>query len=72
MFTSPEGTQVRRSNLAPEARSKAVELTGLSPTPTFHDMRQTAVSLCIAAGASDLEVAEPTTGPHGATNCCLL
>ena len=58
MFTSPDGAQVRRSNLRRRVWSTAVELAGVSPALTFHDMRHTAVSLWIAAGASDLEVAK--------------
>ncbi|MGH3848358.1 MAG: tyrosine-type recombinase/integrase, partial [Pseudonocardiaceae bacterium] len=58
VFTSPSGTQVRANNLRRRAWAAAVQLAGLEPAPTFHDMRHTAVSLWIAAGASDLEVAK--------------
>lgn len=34
-----------------------MRLAGLDPAPTFHDMRHTAVSLWVASGASDLEIA---------------
>ena len=48
----------RANNLRRREWPKAVALAGLDPQPTFHDMRHTAVSLWIAAGASDLEVAK--------------
>jgi integrase len=58
VFTSPNGAQIRANNLRRRAWAHAVELAGLKPAPTFHDMRHTAVSLWIAAGATDLEVAK--------------
>ena len=57
IFTSEEGTQVRVNNLRRRQWASAVERAGL-PGLTFHDMRHTAVSLWVAAGASDLEVAK--------------
>lgn len=57
VFTSPEGTQVRSGNLRRRHWAPAVALAGLDGC-TFHDMRHTAVSLWVAAGASDLEVAK--------------
>jgi integrase len=56
IFTSPDGAIVRPRNLRRRAWEQAVALAELDPAPTFHDMRHTAVSLWIAAGASDLEV----------------
>jgi integrase len=58
LFTSPSGSQIRANNLRRRAWASAVELAGLDPAPTFHDMRHAAVSLWIAAGASDIEVAK--------------
>lgn len=58
LFTSPTGSQIRANNFRRRAWARAVQLAGLDPAPTFHDMRHTAVSLWIAAGASDIEVAK--------------
>ena len=57
VFTSPEGNHVRSGNLRRRHWAPAVALAGLDGF-TFHDMRHTAVSLWVAAGASDLEVAK--------------
>lgn len=57
VFTSAEGDQVRANNLRRRHWAAAVRLAGLDGL-TFHDMRHTAVSLWVAAGASDLEVAK--------------
>ncbi len=57
VFTSPEGHQVRSGNLCRRHWAPAVARAGLDGF-TFHDMRHTAVSLWVAAGASDLEVAK--------------
>ncbi len=57
VFTSPEGDQVRANNLRRRQWASAVSRAGLDGF-TFHDMRHTAVSLWVAAGASDLEVAK--------------
>jgi integrase len=48
---------VRASNLRRRQWTAAVARADL-PGFTFHDMRHTAVSLWVAAGASDLEVAK--------------
>ena len=64
MFTSPEGNQVRAGNLRRRHWAPAVARAGLDGF-TFHDMRHTAVSLWVAAGASDLEVAK-WAGPSSA------
>lgn len=58
VFTAPSGAAIRANNLRRRAWADAVDLAGFDPKPTFHDMRHTAVSLWIAAGASDLEVAK--------------
>lgn len=58
VFTSARDKQVRANLLRRREWADAVALAGLDPAPTFHDMRHTAVSLWIAAGASDLEVAK--------------
>jgi integrase len=57
VFTGPDGGQLRANNLRRREWAQAVRLSGLDPHPTFHDMRHTAVSLWIASGASDLEIA---------------
>lgn len=57
VFTSPDGGQIRANNLRRREWAKAVRLMGLEPAPTFHDMRHTAVSLWVASGASDKEIA---------------
>ena len=57
MFTSAEGNQIRAGNLRRRHWAPAVARAGLDGF-TFHDMRHTAVSLWVAAGASDLEVAK--------------
>ncbi|MEO7443620.1 MAG: tyrosine-type recombinase/integrase, partial [Acidimicrobiales bacterium] len=59
VFTSPDGAQVRANNLRRRQWASAVALAGFDGL-TFHDMRHTAVSLWVAAGASDLEVAKWT------------
>ena len=58
VFTTEGGQQVRANNLRRREWAKAVDAAGLGISPTFHDMRHTAVSLWVAAGASDLEVAK--------------
>lgn len=57
VFTSAEGQQIRANNLRRRAWAHAVAACDLGGF-TFHDMRHTAVSLWVAAGASDLEVAK--------------
>ncbi|HEX2048802.1 MAG TPA: site-specific integrase [Acidimicrobiales bacterium] len=57
VFTSPEGNQVRSGNLRRRHRAPAVARAGLDGF-TFHDMRHAAVSLWVAAGASDLDGAK--------------
>lgn len=58
VFTTRTGERLRSNNLRRREWAAAVKVLGLDPVPTFHDMRHTAVSLWIAAGASDLEVAK--------------
>jgi integrase len=58
IFPSPDGSVLRPRNLRRRAWDKAVTLAGLDPRPTFHDMRHTAVSLWVAIGATDLEIAK--------------
>lgn len=58
VFTGPDGGQLRANNLRRREWADAVRLAGLDPAPTFHDMRHTAVSLWVASGASDLEIAK--------------
>jgi integrase len=56
IFPSPNGQTLLPRNLRRRVWEPAVALTDIERVPTFHDMRHTAVSLWIAAGASDLEV----------------
>lgn len=58
VFTSPDGGPIRANNLRRREWAQAVRLSGIVPVPTFHDMRHTAVSLWVAIGASDLEIAK--------------
>ena len=57
IFTTSGGHQVRANNLRRREWAAAVARAGLDGL-TFHDMRHTAVSLWVAAGATDLEVAK--------------
>ncbi len=57
VFTSPSGQITRAHNLRRRQWLPAVARADLGGF-TFHDMRHTAVSLWVAAGASDLEVAK--------------
>lgn len=57
VLSSHEGTTIRANNVRRREWAKAVRLAGLDPKPTFHDMRHTAVSLWILAGASDMQIA---------------
>lgn len=57
IFTSEKAAQVRVNNLRRRHWASAAERAGLAGL-TFHDMRHTAVSFWVAAGASDLEVAK--------------
>ena len=57
VFTSPEGSQVRSGNLRRRYWAPAVGRAGVDGF-TFRDMRHTAVSLWVAAGASNLEMAK--------------
>ncbi|HEX2699215.1 MAG TPA: tyrosine-type recombinase/integrase [Acidimicrobiales bacterium] len=57
VFTGRDGAQLRANNLRRREWAQAVQLSGLDPAPTFHDMRHTAVSLWVASGASDMEIA---------------
>lgn len=58
VFTSPRRQQIRANNLPRREWATAVQVGQLDPVPTFHDMRHATVSLWIAAGATDLEVAK--------------
>lgn len=56
VFTSPTGTQLRASNFARRVFHPAVErcraLDSTFPEIVFHDLRRTAVTLAISAGAN--------------------
>ncbi len=58
IFPSPDGKMLRPNQFRPRQWAAAVDASGLDPVPTPHDMRHTAVSLWVAAGANDLEVAK--------------
>jgi integrase len=57
VFPAHEGGYLRPKNLRRRAWLRAVDIAGLTGM-TFHDMRHTAVSLWVAAGATDMEVAK--------------
>lgn len=57
VFTSTDGAQVRANNLRRREWAAAIAQAGLDGL-TFHGTRHTGVSLWVAAGASDLEVAK--------------
>jgi len=57
VFAARDGQQLRANNLRRRAWADAVAAAGLQGF-TFYDLRHTAVSLWVAAGASDLEVAK--------------
>lgn len=56
VFTSPEGHPIRLSLFRRRFWTPAVNAAGLSPL-RIHDLRHTAISLWIAAGASPTEIA---------------
>ena len=51
VFPAPEGGYLRRANFRRRLWAPAVERAGISPAPTFHHLRHTAVALAIAQGA---------------------
>jgi integrase len=55
VFTAPEGGPIRRTLWSQRFWRPAVQAAGLGPL-RVHDLRHTAVSLWLAAGASPLEV----------------
>ena len=57
LFTSPEGSLLRRSHFERRIWAPAVEKVGLDAGLTFHGLRHTAVSILIAEGASIVELA---------------
>jgi integrase len=57
LFTSPEGSLLRRSHFERRVWAPAVERIGLDAGLTFHGLRHTAVSILIAEGASIVELA---------------
>jgi len=58
VFTSEEGTPLRRSNFRRRVWLPAVEAAGLPSRVTFHDLRHACASWLIHAGANPLEVAQ--------------
>jgi integrase len=57
VFTSPEGSMLRRSNFNRRAWAPAVALAGVDSRLTFHGLRHSAVSILVAQGASLVELA---------------
>ena len=57
VFTSQDGTLLRRSNFERRIWAPAVFRAGLDERLTFHGLRHTAVSVLIAEGASIVELA---------------
>ena len=51
VFPAPEGGPLRRTNFRRRFWAPAVTLADLRGSPTFHDLRHTAVALAIAEGA---------------------
>lgn len=58
VFTSDEGTPLRRTNFRRRIWRPAVERAGLPAATTFHALRHATASWLIDAGANPLEVAE--------------
>ena len=58
MFTSPEGTPLRRHNFSRRVWKPAVTAAELVPAPRFHDLRHTHVALLIAAGVPMKAISE--------------
>jgi integrase len=57
VFASPQGGLLSRPRFRTRVWLPALHAAGLEPPPRIHDLRHTAVSLWIAAGASPKEVA---------------
>lgn len=51
VFPAPDGGHLRRTSFGHRFWAPAVKRAGISPAPTFHDLRHTAVALAIAEGA---------------------
>ncbi|MGH2974097.1 MAG: tyrosine-type recombinase/integrase [Solirubrobacterales bacterium] len=52
VFTSPQGSMLRRDNLRRRGHEHAVKQAGLSPDLRVHDLRHTAATLWLASGES--------------------
>lgn len=69
VFTSPSGTELRSSNFARRVFHPAIERCQEEdpsfPTAVFHDLRRTAVSLAISAGAN-IKVLQQIAGHESA------
>lgn len=57
LFTSPEGSLLRRSHFDRRVFTPAVKGVGCDPGLTFHGLHHSAVSILIAEGASIVELA---------------
>lgn len=70
VFQSPRGTVLRNGNFTKNVYKPAIERAGAGdadfPSPTFHDLRHTAVSLAISAGAN-VKVVQRIAGHASAT-----
>jgi integrase len=58
VFTSPEGTPLRRNNFNRRVWTPAVQAAGLVPPPRFHDLRHSHVALLIADGVPMKAISE--------------
>jgi integrase len=58
VFTSREGTPLRRHNFSRRVWKPAVAAAGLAPEPRFHDLRHTHVAMLIAAGVPMKAISE--------------
>lgn len=70
VFQSPRGTVLRNGNFTKNVYKPAIERAAAGdadfPAPTFHDLRHTAVSLAISAGAN-VKVVQRIAGHASAT-----
>ena len=51
VFPAPSGGHLRRTSFGHRFWAPAVRRAGISPTPTFHDLRHTSAALAIVEGA---------------------
>jgi hypothetical protein len=58
VFMTPRGHALSRTLFRARPWARAVGAAGITPPPNFHDLRHTAVTMAIAAGAYAKEIAE--------------